>query len=128
MPNLEELKQFAEQMAEKHQIAVSNRKFRPRFPKLEENIQVLVQAYQSTNEEVKSKGNIVPAAEWLLDNFYIIEEQYKEIQYSIKKDLYRNLPVLSKGTFSGYSRVYGIAAGMTEHLDGNMEEDVIVTF
>ena len=128
MPNLEELKQFAEQMAEKHQIAVSNRKFRPRFPKLEENIQVLVQAYQSTNEEVKSKGNIVPAAEWLLDNFYIIEEQYKEIQYSIKKDLYRNLPVLSKGTFSGYSRVYGIAADMTEHLDGSMEEDVIVTF
>lgn len=128
MPNLEQLKQFAEEMAEKHYVAASNRKTRPRFPKLEDNIQILIQAYQSTNEEVKSKGNIIPAAEWLLDNFYIIEEQYKEIQYSIKKDLYRNLPILSKGQYSGFPRVYGIAAGMVEHLDGRMEEDIIVPF
>ena len=97
MPNLEQLKQLAEQTATQHQTSFSFRKVRSRLPKLEEHYQTLVKAYQSTNEEVKSKGNIAPAAEWLLDNYYIIEEQYKEILYNIKNDFNRNLPIITKG-------------------------------
>jgi cyclic beta-1,2-glucan synthetase len=128
MPNMEQLKSLAEEMAAEHQTVVSGRKVRPKLPKLEENKQALIQAYQSTNEEIKSKGNIIPAAEWLLDNYYIIEEQYKEILYNIKKDFCLNLPILSKGKHKGYARVYGIAAGLVELLDGKIDEDAIVAF
>ena len=48
---MEQLKSLAEEMAAEHQTVVSGRKVRPKLPKLEENKQALIQAYQSTNEK-----------------------------------------------------------------------------
>jgi cellobiose phosphorylase len=128
MPNLEQLKQRAGEMAELHETASPGRNMRYRLPRLAEDNQILIQAYKTTNEEIKSKGNIVPAAEWLLDNFYVIEEQFKEIQYSITRDFYRDLPVLTKGIHAGFPRIYGIASEMADFLDGRIEEDTILQF
>ncbi|NLB42220.1 MAG: hypothetical protein GX815_08155, partial [Clostridiales bacterium] len=130
MANLEKLKLFILEMEAEHKSAVYGRngKSKVRIPNLEEDNQVLIQAYKSTNEEVKSKGNIIPAAEWLLDNFYVIEEQFKEIQYTVKKDFYNRLPVLVEGKYSAYHRIYGIAAGMVDHLDGQVDEESLMRF
>ncbi|MBE3101560.1 MAG: hypothetical protein IMZ47_04730, partial [Firmicutes bacterium] len=128
MPNLDQLNQYAREMAAEYEIATSGRVSRRKFPKLEDDNLILIQAYKSTNEEVKSKGNIVPAAEWLLDNFYVIEEQIKEIQQSIPRDFYKELPILIKGKHKGYSRVYGIAMEMIAFTDGRIDEDIIVDF
>ncbi|HHY83008.1 MAG TPA: glycosyl transferase, partial [Clostridiales bacterium] len=126
MPNLEQLKSYAEKMAVENTIVSSGRNIKPKLPKLEEDNQILIKAYKSTNEEVKSRGSIVPAAEWLLDNYYVIEEQFKEIQFSIRKNFFKDLPILAKGKYSGYPRIYGISAAMVEHLDGKIDEDTIV--
>ena len=128
MPNLEQLKQHAAEMAAEHEIAAPGRNARCKLPRLEEDNQILIQAYKSTNEEIKSRGNIVPAAEWLLDNFYVIEEQFKETQYNITRDLTRDFPVLTKGKYIGFPRIYGIAAGMVDSLDGRLEEDTVAQF
>ena len=131
MQNLQQIKRYTEEMASDYKAAAAGRRINTRVlkvPKLDKDYQILIQAYQSTNEEVKSRRDIVPAAEWLLDNYYIIEEQYKEIQYNTDKDFYKDLPVLTRGKYSGYPRIYGIAAGMTEYLDGRIEEETIVLF
>jgi cyclic beta-1,2-glucan synthetase len=128
MPNLEQLKIRAGEMAKGHEVSPPGRKTKYKLPKLEEDNQVLIQAHKSTSEEIKSKGSIIPAAEWLLDNFYVIEEQFKEIQHNLTRDLYRDLPVLAKGKYAGFPRIYGIASEMTDFLDGKIEEDVILQF
>ncbi|HCS73313.1 MAG TPA: hypothetical protein DIW17_05495, partial [Clostridiales bacterium] len=138
MQKFEQLKQFVDEMAAEHKTAVSNKNTgslrkikigaRVRAPKLEEDNKVLAKAYKSTNEEVKAKGNIIPAAEWLLDNYYILEEQFKEIQYTVKNEFYMELPVLTEGKFSGYPRVYGAAAGMAEYFDGLIDEETLISF
>jgi cellobiose phosphorylase len=128
MPNLEQLKQLAEEMAVKQITAAPGRNRRCKLPRLGEANQILIQAYQSTSEDIKSRGNIVPAAEWLLDNFYVIEEQFKETQYHITSDLSRNLPVLTKGDHAGFPRIYGMAAELVEFLNGRLEEETIVSF
>lgn len=131
MQNLQQIKRYTEEMASDYKAAAAGRRINTRVlkvPKLDKDYQILIQAYQSTNEEVKSRRDIVPAAEWLMDNYYIIEEQYKEIQYNTDKDFYKDLPVLTRGKYSGYPRIYGIAAGMTEYLDGRIEEETIVLF
>ena len=43
------------------------------------------------------KQDMVPAAEWLLDNLYLIQKEYKDVKYNMPESYYKNLPVISKG-------------------------------
>jgi hypothetical protein len=45
--------------------------------RLDENEQVLIDACNSLTLAVRSNLRIAPAGEWLLDNFYLIEEQIR---------------------------------------------------
>lgn len=128
MPNLEQISQFAGSLAAEHEVHRRTRWIRRIFPRLEEDNRILIQAYRSTNEDVKSKQDIVPAAEWLLDNFYVIEEQVKEIQYSLPRNFYNELPVLSKGAHGGYPRIYDIAAEMVKFSESRLDEGFILHF
>ena len=69
-----------------------------------------------------------PSAEWLLDNFYIIEEQVKLIKRSLSRGRYSRLPVLKRGFYKGYPRVYSIALEIVAHTSGSMDEKCITSF
>lgn len=127
MQNIEQLTALAEKIAADHKAESVSKSMRPKQLNLEDNHQALKKAYLSTNEELKSSGNIIPAAEWLLDNYYVIEEQYKEIQYSIK-DLYNRLPILSGGKYKGFPRIYGITSELVKFLEAKIEEETISVF
>ena len=128
MPNLEQISQFAGSLAAEHEVYRRMRWIRRIFPKLEDDNRILIQAYRSTNEDVKSKKDIVPAAEWLLDNFYIIEEQVKEIQHSLPRNFLNELPVLSKGPHIRYPRIYHIAVEMVQFSESRMDDGFILQF
>ncbi|MDD3841088.1 MAG: hypothetical protein PHP06_11105, partial [Clostridia bacterium] len=116
MSNLEQLKLYAGEIAKQHKIHGPKRRFSIQFPKIKEDNEIIKKAYKFTDEEVRSKSNIIPAAEWLLDNYYLLEEQFKEIQLTLDKKNYRKLPVLKTGNHVGFPRVYSIAADITEYL------------
>ena len=44
------------------------------------NYYIIKQVYNLLNEHVKLGIAIHPAGEWILDNFYVIEENVKSIQ------------------------------------------------
>ncbi len=62
-----------------------------------------------------------PEAEWLLDNFYVVEEQLREIRDDLPRGFYRELPKAS----SGYPRVYEFARDLIIHSDSSMDADLI---
>jgi len=47
---------------------------------------------------------VVPAAEWLLDNYHLIEQHIREIRDDLPPGYYRQLPKLAEGPFAGYPR------------------------
>ncbi len=128
MSNLEQLKLYAGEIAKQHKIHGPIRRFSIQFPKIKEDNEIIKKAYKFTDEEVRSKSNIIPAAEWLLDNYYLLEEQFKEIQLTLDKKNYRKLPVLKTGNHVGFPRVYSIAADITEYLYGEITEENIIAF
>jgi cyclic beta-1,2-glucan synthetase len=71
---------------------------------------------------------ITPAAEWLLDNFYIIDEQLRKIRDDLSPSLYRRLPKLSSGHLQGYPRVFGIAWTFIAHTDSRFDPEVLRRF
>ena len=63
-------------------------------------------AYRVLARAIKDERTITPAAEWLVDNFPIVDEQLREIRDDLPPDYYRELPKLAEGHLDGYPRVW----------------------
>ena len=49
------------------------------------------------------------AAEWVLDNFYLIQQALRQVREDMPPGYYRKLPTLTGPSLSGYPRVYVLA-------------------
>ncbi len=126
--SVERLEQFAATLAEEHQTVARPKQFRKLLPRLEDNGRVLVAAYGSLTGAIRQEQTISPAAEWLVDNFHIVEEQLREIREDLPKGYYRELPKLTGGDFAGYPRIYAVALAIVAHLDSRLEIETLEKF
>lgn len=96
--------------------------------RLAENEHVLMGAHGLLAEAIKDGRRITPAGEWLLDNFYLIEEQIRTARRHFPKGYSRELPRLSKGPSAGLPRVYDIALETISHTDGRLDPEGLRRF
>jgi cellobiose phosphorylase len=88
----------------------------------------ILKGYEYIDKNVKYKKEVIPAAEWLLDNVYLVEKEYKDIKHNMPESYYKNLPMLDKGIMKGYPRIYHIAVEIVSHTDGLIDEGIIESF
>ena len=98
------------------------------FPRLEENIRTLREAQHFISAHARTGYQVSPAAEWLLDNFHLIEGQLKEIHEGLPRRYFRDLPVLIDEPLAGLPRIYGVAWAFVAHTDGAFDEDLLAHF
>ncbi|MFO1432694.1 MAG: glucoamylase family protein [Candidatus Competibacteraceae bacterium] len=96
--------------------------------RLTENEEVLKGACHLLAAAVKANRRIVPAGEWLLDNFYLIEEQIRTAKRHLPKGYSRELPCLAFGPSTGLPRVYDIALETIAHGDGQVDPESLSRF
>lgn len=96
--------------------------------RMNSNYDTILSVCRSLNEDVAQKRTVPPAAEWLLDNFYIMEEQVKIIRRDLTKREYNNLPILSKGPSRGHARILAIAMELVSHTDGQIEIGTLLKY
>ena len=96
--------------------------------RLAENEGVLIGACNLLTEAVKANRRITPAGEWLLDNFYLIEEQIRTAKRHLPKGYSRELPRLLNGPSAGLPRVYDIALETISHGDGRVDPESLSSF
>ncbi len=89
--------------------------------RLDNNAAVLSLAHELVREGVASHRRIAPAAEWLLDNYYLIEEQIRTTRRHLPRGYSRLLPRLANGPHIGLPRVYAIATELISHTDGRVD-------
>ncbi|MFA5982629.1 MAG: glucoamylase family protein [Methylococcaceae bacterium] len=123
----ERLEQHAVSLA-KAQIISNNKEGRKLIPRVRENSRVLLAAYKSVIKLVRENRSITPAAEWLLDNFHVLEEQISGIHVDLPESYYKELPKLAEGVLAGYPRVYGIAWALIAHTDSRFAPDLLKHF
>jgi len=92
------------------------------------NARVLVGAYESIAVAVDKQSSITPAAEWLLNNFHIVEEQIRDIRSLLPSSFFRELPALDSGPLTGLPRIYGIAWAFTAHTDSRFDPGLLHRF
>ncbi|MBC8131599.1 MAG: hypothetical protein H7X95_01355, partial [Deltaproteobacteria bacterium] len=125
--SVDQLARHAAKLAASHQLA-AGRGSDQLIPRLDENEEILVQTYHLVTAAVTRNRRISPAAEWLLDNFYLIEDQIRLTRRNLPRSYSRELPRLATGPDSGYPRAYAIALELIAHVDGRIDADSLNSF
>ncbi|WP_233584851.1 GH36-type glycosyl hydrolase domain-containing protein [Aquabacterium soli] len=120
--------QHGQSLGETHRATVAGPRIGFFFPRLESNIRALRQAHRYIGIQASTDGDTSPAAEWLLDNFHLIEAQFKKIHEGLPRSYFRALPALVDPPLAGLPRIYGVAWAFTAHTDGGFDEDLLVGF
>jgi len=125
--SVERLEQYALTLAAEHKTIT--RKGRAQLlPRLEDNGRKLVAAYRTLVEAIRNGRSISPAAEWLVDNFHIVEEQLREIREDLPKSYYHELPKLAEGELKDYPRIYAVALALIAHTDCRLDTNTLRRF
>ena len=95
---------------------------------LKDNYTIIYNTYSLLNEHAKLKINIEPAGEWILDNFYIIEEAVKFIEKELTLKKYKSLNGIANGKYNGFARIYVLAEEIIAYTDGKIEGETIKCF
>ena len=125
---VERLEHHAESLAKAQPVATTRRAAHPLLARVRENGRVLDATYRELGRIVRDKQSITPAAEWLVDNHHVVDEQIREIRDDLPPGFYRELPKLAEGPLAGHPRVYGLAWAYVAHTDSRLDVETLRRF
>jgi len=117
----EQMEQHGKTLAGLHLLDLKAKFYPKLLSRLSENEAILLEVYDLMSEAVKENHQITPAAEWLLDNFYLIEEQIRTGRRHLPKGYSKELPRLLNGPSAKLPRVYDIAKEIISHGEGHID-------
>ena len=83
--------------------------------RLGDNQRKITGVYESILAVAKAKDLITPAGEWLLDNFYLIQANIRQVKLNLPMRFYRQLPTLSVQDGGRIPRTMAFAWLYSEH-------------
>ena len=122
------LEKYLEKLASNHIIKAKSEKITYPIPRMLENYDAIKQVYDLLNQHLRLGIVIHPAGEWLLDNFYVIEEIVKNIQKELSSKKYISFPGLKNNENEGFARIYIIASEIIAHTDGKIDRAYLQKF
>jgi cyclic beta-1,2-glucan synthetase len=107
-----------------------NRRRRARniFPRFEDNVRVLRDAYRTLAEDVRTGQFVASAGEWLLDNFYLVTTEIADIRRNLPRTYFRELPTLASREHLGHARIYAVALEILRYSDSQLERQQLTRF
>jgi cyclic beta-1,2-glucan synthetase len=123
--SVERLEEHARSLAAAQVVTPGHAKGAPLARRLADNEAVLLAAYRDIADAIGAGEAITPVAEWLIDNFHLVEKQIREIRADLPPGYYRQLPKLAGGPFAGYPRVFGVAWAFVAHTDSLFDPEVL---
>jgi cyclic beta-1,2-glucan synthetase len=101
---------------------------RPLMPRVRNNGRVLLRCYLALARVVREGGPVPAAAEWLVDNFLVVESALRLVRSDLPRGFYRQLPKLASGSFGGYPRVLALMDAFSSLTDSRFETSVLRQF
>ncbi|WP_369699984.1 GH36-type glycosyl hydrolase domain-containing protein [Serratia sp. M24T3] len=121
--SVDQMERYGERLAQSHKLSTRKAPYYL-LNRLTESEKLL-----SDNCNILSAGgdkSIAPAGEWLLDNFYLIEEHIRLVRQLLPKNFGKGLPTLIEP--QSCPRIYDIAAEAIAHSDGHWDANTLVRF
>ncbi|MBF0166812.1 MAG: cyclic beta 1-2 glucan synthetase [Alphaproteobacteria bacterium] len=121
------MEQHGKALAALHRLAQTNVPDQL-LERLADNEAALIDVCNMMAAVANESRQVSPAGEWLLDNFYLIEEQIRTAKRHLPKGYSLELPRLAKGPSEGQPRVYDIALEIIAHGDGRVDTEILTRF
>ena len=123
----EQMEQHGKSVAVAHEL--TRKHFADRLlPRLAANERTLVDACTRLARSAQAHRRVTPAGEWLLDNFYLIEEEIRTAKRHLPPGYSRELPRLASGLHAGFPRAYDLALYAVAHGDGRLGRGMLTRF
>lgn len=126
--SVERIEDHARSLAIAQPIATNLKRRHALANRLSDNADALLDAYKQIAGAADEGRPITPAAEWLVDNYHLVEKQIREIRTDLPLNYYRQLPKLAEGPFAGYPRVFGVAWAFVAHADSRFDADMLCRY
>src|SRR5204863_8409395 len=110
---VEQLARHAQAIAAQHKL-VAGRTSARLLTRLDQNEKVLRASNRATLA-VDQSPRVTPAADWLLDNFYLIEDQLQLAHRHLPAQYSRELPRLANGPSAACARVHCFILRLLTH-------------
>lgn len=123
---VEQLTRHARDLASRHRV-VTRRGSNHLMARLGWNEEVL-RSFNRASLALSPDRRMTPAAEWLLDNFYLIEEQIQMARRHLPRGYSRQLPRLVDGPCAGLPRVHDIVLELISHVDAQIDAGPLAAF
>ena len=98
------------------------------FARLDENVRVLRRAYHTFGSDVQNAEAVLSAAEWLLDNFHVLEAEFQQIRISLPQSYYLELPNVVSPDLGETPRVHAMAVELVRQSDGRLDLQRLTRF
>lgn len=121
---IDRLEDQARALASEQPVAVKSSRGPGLTDRLAENAAFLLNADFILAPE-GGRRELTPAAEWLVDNYHLVDVQIREIGIDLPPRYYAQLPKLSDGPFTGLPRVFGAMWSLVAHTDSHVEPETL---
>jgi len=88
----------------------------------------LGQVYEILSRKEEEGYAIASGSEWIIDNFYLLEEHTAIALRYLADHLDRSLPKLLSGPYADFPRIYHLALELVSHTDALLDSDLINHF
>jgi len=119
----EGLEDLAIQLADSHKGAFAQFHSSRLLRSYRSNRAALKRVYLRLAEATHNGEALTAGAEWLLDNYHLVERHAAQIKKYLPRSFYRILPKLSQGELRGVPRVYHLAIQCVIHTDGSINAE-----
>jgi cyclic beta-1,2-glucan synthetase len=119
---------LAQSLAREHRLAAPTARRKRLAPRVAENCRRLLHDYRLIAAAATSATPLTPAAEWLNDNYHLVERQLQQVRDDLPRGFYLQLPRLANGPLQGYPRILSIAWALVEHTDSRIDVVEMTSF
>ena len=114
---------YMEKIASEYAINDKSYKSTYPIPRVVDNYKYITKTYMLLNEHLKLGIGVHPAGEWILDNFYIVEEAIKTIFKEMPLNKYKKFPGIANGPYTGVARIYFLANEIVAYTDNKINTE-----
>ncbi|CDF58408.1 Cyclic beta-1,2-glucan synthase [Thermobrachium celere DSM 8682] len=122
----DELSRHAIDIAKEHKVSTNYNTIL--LNRLNNNFESITDIYKFFHEKHNQNTPLCPASEWLLDNYYIIEEQHKILLNQLDKSFFKQLLYLKNSIFKDLPRIFAVCYELVSHSDGRIDRDNLINF
>jgi cyclic beta-1,2-glucan synthetase len=124
----EALEELAAQLAEIHTGALGKVSSSRVLRSYRSNRATLKRVYLRLAEASHNGETLTAGAEWLLDNYHVVERHAAQIKKYLPRGFFKTLPQLTQGQLRGLPRIYHLALEFVVHTDSALDEQLAACF